>query len=82
MHKTTSFKKKVLTAAIASAATAASFSGMTYAQDSSVEEVVVTGIRGSLTRAVDVKRNAAGVVDAISSEDIGKMPDWLSLCNV
>jgi TonB-dependent receptor len=75
MHKTTSFKKKVLTAAIASAATAASFSGMTYAQDSSVEEVVVTGIRGSLTRAVDVKRNAAGVVDAISSEDIGKMPD-------
>lgn len=75
MHKTTSFKKKVLTAAIASAATAASFSGMTYAQDSSVEEVVVTGIRASLEASVDTKRNSAGVVDAISAEDIGKFPD-------
>ena len=75
MYKTTSFKKKVLTTAIASAVVAAGFSGMAYAQDDSVEEVMVTGIRGSLTRAVDVKRNAAGVVDAISSEDLGKMPD-------
>jgi TonB-dependent receptor len=75
MYKTTSFKKKVLTTAIASAVMAAGFSGMTYAQDESVEEVMVTGIRGSLTRAVDVKRNSPGVVDAISSEDLGKMPD-------
>lgn len=75
MYKTTSFKKKVLTTAIASAVVAAGFSGMAYAQDDSVEEVMVTGIRGSLTRAVDVKRNSAGVVDAISSEDLGKMPD-------
>lgn len=75
MYKTISFKKKVLTTAIASAVVAAGFSGMAYAQDDSVEEVMVTGIRGSLTRAVDVKRNSAGVVDAISSEDLGKMPD-------
>ncbi|MGV8835037.1 TonB-dependent receptor [Cellvibrio sp.] len=75
MYKTTSFKKKVLTTAIASAVVAGGFSGMAYAQDDSVEEVMVTGIRGSLTRSVDVKRNSAGVVDAISSEDIGKMPD-------
>lgn len=39
------------------------------------EEVIVTGIRGSLTRAVDIKRDEAGVVDAISAEDIGKFPD-------
>ncbi|HEY8942066.1 MAG TPA: TonB-dependent receptor [Cellvibrio sp.] len=76
MYKTISFKKKLLATAVASAAVAASFSGITYAQDDSiVEEVTVTGIRGSLTRAVDVKRDAAGVVDAISSEDLGKMPD-------
>ncbi|WP_052417309.1 TonB-dependent receptor [Cellvibrio mixtus] len=75
MYKTISFKKKLLATAVASAAVAASFSGLTYAQDDSVEEVMVTGIRGSLTRAVDVKRDAAGVVDAISSEDLGKMPD-------
>ena len=40
-----------------------------------VEEVIVTGIRGSLTDAMDIKRDSSGVVDAISSEDIGKFPD-------
>lgn len=42
---------------------------------SQAEEVVVTGIRGSLQRNLDIKRTASGVVDAISSEDIGKFPD-------
>jgi Outer membrane receptor for ferrienterochelin and colicins len=44
------------------------------AQDS-METVVVTGLRGSLQRSLDVKREAPGLVDAISSEDIGKFPD-------
>ena len=39
------------------------------------ETIVVTGIRGSLTDAADIKREADGVVDAISAEDIGKFPD-------
>ncbi|MGD8175157.1 TonB-dependent receptor [Marinimicrobium sp. ARAG 43.8] len=39
------------------------------------EEVVVTGIRGSLERSMDIKRDASGVVDAISAEDMGKFPD-------
>jgi len=39
------------------------------------QEVVVTGIRGSLQRNLDIKRTAPGVVDAISAEDIGKFPD-------
>jgi len=49
-----------------------------YAQEQSadeLEEVVVTGIRGSLQASMDLKRNASGVVDAISAEDIGKFPD-------
>lgn len=49
-----------------------------YAQGSSddpLEEVVVSGIRASLERASDIKRNESGVVDAISSEDIGKFAD-------
>lgn len=37
--------------------------------------VVVTGIRSALEEAMDIKRNADGVVDAISAEDIGKFPD-------
>lgn len=44
-----------------------------YATD--LEEIVVVGIRGSLDRALDVKRNASGFVDAVSAEDVGKLPD-------
>src|SRR5690349_21110199 len=40
-----------------------------------LEEVVVTGLRGSLKASMDIKRDAIGVVDAISAEDIGKFPD-------
>ncbi len=39
------------------------------------EIIIVTGLRGSLQRNLDEKRNAAGVVDVISAEDIGKFPD-------
>jgi len=38
-------------------------------------EIIVTGIRASLEQAMDIKRDATGVVDAISAEDIGKFPD-------
>lgn len=47
----------------------------TGAADATGDEIVVTGIRASLQQAQDIKRNAQGVVDAISAEDIGKFPD-------
>ena len=47
----------------------------TQANDNGLEEVVVSGIRGSLQRNLDIKRDAEGLVDAISSTDIGKFPD-------
>ena len=37
--------------------------------------VTVTGFRGSLAEALDVKREATGVVDAIVAEDIAAFPD-------
>ena len=40
-----------------------------------LEEVVVTGMRGSLKQSMDIKRDSIGVVDAITAEDIGKFPD-------
>ncbi|HKE94884.1 MAG TPA: TonB-dependent receptor plug domain-containing protein, partial [Povalibacter sp.] len=40
-----------------------------------LEEVIVTGIRGSLTSSMNLKRDAQGVVDGIAAEDIGKFPD-------
>ena len=45
------------------------------ANSQTLEEVVVTGIRASLQRSLDIKQDAVGVVDAISAEDIGKFPD-------
>lgn len=40
-----------------------------------IEVIQVSGIRGSLIRSMDVKREASGVVDAISAEEMGKFPD-------
>ncbi len=40
-----------------------------------VEVIQVKGIRGSLIRSMDMKREANGVVDAISAEEMGKFPD-------
>lgn len=40
-----------------------------------LEEVTVTGIRGALQDAVNIKRGATSLVDAVSAEDVGKFPD-------
>ena len=38
-------------------------------------DIVVTGVRQSLERAAEIKRNATQVVDSIVATDIGKLPD-------
>src|SRR6202161_469210 len=38
-------------------------------------EIVVTVLRAALQKSLDIKRDSDGIVDAISSEDIGKFPD-------
>jgi outer membrane cobalamin receptor len=40
-----------------------------------LEEVVVTGIRYSIKRSMDLKRSDEGVMDAITAEDMGAFPD-------
>jgi iron complex outermembrane receptor protein len=40
-----------------------------------IEEVVVTGIRGSIQQSLEAKRDADSHVEVITAEDIGKMPD-------
>lgn len=45
------------------------------AAPSTVEEIVVTGIRQSLANSIVQKRGAAQIVDTITAEDIGKLPD-------
>jgi len=38
-------------------------------------EIVVRGVRGSLLRSIQAKRDADTIVDAISSEELGKFPN-------
>jgi iron complex outermembrane receptor protein len=73
MLKIIGFKKKLLTSAITSVV--AGFSGVAFAQAGDVEEVMVTGIKSALERSVDIKRNSSQIVEAITADDIGKMPD-------
>jgi TonB-dependent receptor len=40
-----------------------------------LEEVVVTGFRGSLEAALESKRENVTFTDSISAEDVGKLPD-------
>ncbi len=47
----------------------------TDAASDQLQEVVVTGLRQYLVTSETIKRNTAGVVDAITAEDIGKFPD-------
>ncbi|MEJ2128191.1 MAG: TonB-dependent receptor [Woeseiaceae bacterium] len=73
-----SFTRKPLAVAVAVAAgTVLASPAVSLAQDDGevIEEIITTGIRGSLTRSMDIKRTSRGVVDAISAEDIGKFPD-------
>lgn len=44
-------------------------------ENGTVEEVLVSGYRGSQAKALNEKRNSANVADSIVAEDIGKMPD-------
>ena len=47
-----------------------------FAQDEDeTDEIVVTGFRSALENSVAVKRDNKSIVEAVSAEDIGKLPD-------
>lgn len=83
MKSTHTIRRKELAAAISMLL---AFPGMAIAQDQTsdnpaaedeliTEEVVVTGIRRGLMNSVDIKGTSTSIVEAISAEDIGKLPD-------
>ena len=78
MNQAFKYRKKILAASI-SAITATSIPAQDVLDNqydpAQIDEVVVTGIRASLQRSMDIKRDSKGVVDGISAEDIGKFPD-------
>lgn len=65
--------------AAAVAAVLAGSSGVARAQeatsDEAMEEVVVSGIRYSIEASIATKRESTSVVEVVSAEDIGKLPD-------
>jgi len=55
--------------------TAAPAADATAPSDSDAKEITITGIRASLANAQTIKRNSDTIVDAITAQDIGALPD-------
>ena len=77
--KNTTFSRSRLASAVS---VALAVSGMAVALPASaqeeaevMEEVVVTGYRKSLIDSIENKRFNSSVIESISAEDIGKLPD-------
>src|SRR5690606_20561824 len=61
-------------AAQAQAQDAAAVTETASDEATSLDRVVVTGIRASLQQALDTKRNSDAIIDVITAEDVGKFP--------
>jgi len=73
-----------LTASAAAITVALAGAGSAQAQDATpspapepdaVEAVVVTGIKAGIQNSINIKKNETSIVEAVSAEDIGKLPD-------
>lgn len=76
MKKT--YLSQCVSAVTAAMASTILMSSGAYAQDDALsadEEVVVTGFRRSVQNALNLKKEETSIVEAISAEDIGKLPD-------
>ncbi|KQW82993.1 TonB-dependent receptor [Brevundimonas sp. Root1279] len=73
-------RTRLLASAAAGVVAALAFTGAASAQDAAqeatqVDEVVVTGIRSSIESSIAAKRENTSIVEVITAEDIGKLPD-------
>ena len=75
-------RTRLLGGAALGAVVALAFGGTAAAQDApqeeettQVEEVIVTGIRASVEASISAKANNSSIVEVVSAEDIGKLPD-------
>lgn len=70
-------RKRILAGSVSAVALVLGAAAPAMAADaaSTVGEVVVTGIRESLEKAIEIKRTSDLHVEVISSDDIGKLPD-------
>ncbi|HAA99207.1 MAG TPA: TonB-dependent receptor, partial [Alteromonas macleodii] len=75
MKHTSTFKPALIAISITAALNSGSVVAQDTPDDEQVEIIQVSGIRGSLMRAQAVKMDNDSIVEAISAEDIGKLPD-------
>lgn len=78
-------RARLLTGAAIGAVSLLAFAGGAAAQDApaqpdpeeatEIDEVVVTGIRASIQNSIAAKARSTSIVEVISAEDIGKLPD-------
>ncbi len=76
--KHTNFTKKTLAVAVSTLiSTGAMTTSWAAENEENVDDeiIVITGIRGSLTKSMHQKREESGVMDAINAEEMGKFPD-------
>ena len=74
--KANTFSPKRLANAVALGVASLGAASSVFAQQpDTLEEVVVTGVRASINESADIKRQATSIVDGITAEDIGQMPD-------
>ncbi len=66
-------RKSILALAISACAGTLAHADAEETQE--LDEVVVTGFRGSLNTALSQKRSETAAIDVIASEDVGKFPD-------
>lgn len=74
-------RARLLGSAALGAGAVLAFAGAAVAQDApqeqaaQVEEVIVTGIRSSIESSIASKRENSSIVEVVTAEDIGKLPD-------
>lgn len=75
MKKSLTSNLTPIASAVALMIVAASAQAQQAVDTAPVATVSVTGIRMALKSAVDIKQNSNSVIDSVSAEDVGKLPD-------
>ncbi len=57
------------------AATNATTGGRSQEKNAELQEIVVTGLRASLEKSLDIKKDASVVLDSINATELGRFPD-------
>jgi iron complex outermembrane recepter protein len=75
MNRTVARAIHLALASVIVAPLASAFAQQKAAESPDMQEVVITGMRHSIEQALEIKRESGSVIEVVSAEDIGKLPD-------